>query len=218
MSRRGIAPAVLLLALIGVSTLTGAWVTGAGPFNSDAPLAVPPSLHTGHDVPGESGQPSPATEVVDPPVLSGLPGEPAVEALSPEDAERARLIVGSWEQERYGQRVMTVKADGTATMMIRPSGLWATMFGEQIDLELYWSIKDGHIDYGVSGGASAEQVATASKMWGDHWIEKIVTLTEDELVLLDQSTSQEIGWKRAKPEPPAESPDKAAPDASKPDA
>ena len=197
-TRRRVAPAVLLLALVGATSLTGLWISGRGPF---APSGHP--IVTQATVSGTKTQQDPHNDDT---AVSGVhtasagvspdtPEDTSPE-LSPEDAERSRLVVGVWEQERFGKRQMTVKPDGTATMIMRPSGVWATMFGERIDLEMCWSIRDGHIDYGVSGGTPAQQTETARKMWGDHWIEKIEKLSADEMVLLDQSSSLPSGWKR----------------------
>lgn len=195
--RRGIAPALVLLALIGASSLTGFWMTRSGPFASDT---SGPAEARDADVSGAPAEPSsPPTTGHDTATDSDDPGSIAMESpLAPKDAECSRLIVGVWEQERFGTRRMTVLDDGTASMAIRPSGIWASMFGEKIDLEMFWSIKDGHIDYGVSGGSPEEQMETARKMWGDHWVEKIETLTQDELILIDQSTSAPSRWTRAK--------------------
>jgi len=197
-ARRGIAPAMLLLALVGATSLTGLWMSSSGPFAPARHAAVVPAStssedtlqSTQHAAPSVSGDLTSSTDAG-----SQDASVPAPE-LSPEDAQRSRLVVGVWEQERFGKRQMTIKSDGTATMIMRPSGVWATMFGERIDLEMYWSIRDGHIDYGVSGGTPAQQTETARKMWGDHWVEKIEKLSADEMVLLDQSTSAPSGWKR----------------------
>jgi len=195
-TRRGVAPAVLLLALVGASSLTGLWMSSSGPFAPAEHSVVVPATASDEDT-GQRSQhaASPVTGKQASSTDAALQDDSEPE-LSPEDAERSRLIVGVWEQERFGKRQMTVKPDGTATMIMRPSGVWATMFGERINLEMYWSIRDGHIDYGVSGGTPAQQTETARKMWGDHWVEKIEKLTPDEMVLLDQSTSLPSGWKR----------------------
>jgi hypothetical protein len=198
-----------LLALVGATSLAGLWISGRGPFASAGhPVEVQATISgemTKQSTPDDAAAaPGVHTSSTDP-----APQETPADAtprLSPEDEERARLIVGVWEQERFGKRQMTIKPDGTATMIMRPSGVWATMFGERIDLEMYWSIRDGHIDYGVSGGTPAQQTEMARKMWGDHWVEKIQKLSADEMVLLDQSTSAPSGWKRvvAKVAPPTQ--------------
>lgn len=148
--------------------------------------------------------------VVDPPANPGesLPNEPAevvepeespVETVDPETARLSKLIVGNWQQEFYGKRTLTVKADGTAAMTILPSGVFALGFGSKIDLTMFWSVKDGHLDYGVNGGTPDDKVKLAAKTWGDHWVEKIVTLDENKLDLLSEDGSSHSVWERATP-------------------
>lgn len=183
--RRRIAPAVTFLSLVGIVPAVGFWMADDTPVAPDDTQAAVP---TDGELTTSDG-----TSESDSQLNSSVPEE-----LSPEDAERARLLVGVWKQERFGQRRMTVKADGSATMVIRPEGLLASTFGfdKQLDLQMYWKVKDGHIDYGVSGGTPPDQVKTASSMWGDHWVEKIEALSDQELILLDQSTSAPSKWQR----------------------
>lgn len=127
------------------------------------------------------------------------PDETPVEPIDSETTRLSKLIVGDWQQDFYGKRTLTVKADGTAIMTILPSGVFAFGFGPKIDLTMFWSVKDGHLDYGVSGGTPADKVKLAAKTWGDHWVEKIVTLDENKLDLLSEDGSSHSIWERANP-------------------
>ena len=120
----------------------------------------------------------------------------SVEQIDPETARLNKLVVGSWKQDFYGERTLTVKDDGTATMVIRPGGVFALGFGEKIDLTMFWSVKDGHLDYGVNGGSPADKVKLAASTWGDHWVEKIVKLDENKLDLLSVDGSSHSIWER----------------------
>ncbi|MFT4557257.1 MAG: hypothetical protein ACI8P0_002343 [Planctomycetaceae bacterium] len=124
------------------------------------------------------------------------PKETPVEPVDPETARLSKLIVGSWRQDYYGERTLTVKADGTATMTILPSGVFAFGFGPKIDLTMFWSVKDGHLDYGVNGGTPDDKVKLAAKTWGDHWVEKIISLDESKLDLLSVDGSSHSIWER----------------------
>lgn len=124
------------------------------------------------------------------------PDETPAEPVDSETARLSELIVGNWQQEFYGKRTLTVKADGTATMTILPSGVFALGFGPKIDLTMFWSVKDGHLDYGVSGGVPEDKVKLAAKTWGDHWVEQIVTLDENKLDLLSEDGSSHSIWER----------------------
>jgi len=125
--------------------------------------------------------------------------EPEEAPADPKTARLSKLIVGDWQQEFYGKRTLTVKPDGTATMTILPSGVFAFGFGPKIDLTMFWSVKDGHLDYGVNGGTPDDKVKLAAKTWGDHWVESIVTLDESKLDLLSEDGSSHSIWERATP-------------------
>lgn len=127
------------------------------------------------------------------------PDKTPVESVDPEAARLSKLIVGSWQQEFYGKRTLTVNVDGTAKMTILPSGVFAFGFGPKIDLTMFWSVKDGHLDYGVNGGTPADKVKLAATTWGDHWVEKIVTLDENKLDLLSVDGSSHSIWERVAP-------------------
>lgn len=131
--------------------------------------------------------------------ISGEPTEvvgPEETQVDPETVRLSKLIVGSWQQEFYGKRTLTVNVDGTATMTILPSGVFAFGFGPKIDLTMFWSVKDGHLDYGVNGGTPADKVKLAASTWGDHWVEKIITLDENKLDLLSVDGSSHSIWER----------------------
>jgi len=143
------------------------------------------------------GQPANSGETLpDKSVKTPEPEESPVEPVDPETARLRKLIVGSWRQDYYGERTLTVKADGTATMTILPSGVFAFGFGPKIDLTMFWSVKDGRLDYGVNGGTPADKVKLAASTWGDHWVEKIIELNENKLDLLSVDGSSHSIWER----------------------
>lgn len=130
------------------------------------------------------------------PAVSPEDTDPSPEQIAPETARLSNLIVGSWKQNFYGERTLTVKSDGTASMTILPSGVFTLGFGPKIDLTMFWTVKDGHLDYGVSGGTPADKVQLAASTWGDHWVEKIIALTDTKLDLLSVDGSSHSIWER----------------------
>jgi hypothetical protein len=124
-------------------------------------------------------------------------------ALNPAEERLKRLIVGTWRQNYFGERTLSVTADGAAAMAIVPDSVWAFAFGPRIDLAMFWSIKDGHLDYGVNGGTPADKVKMASTTWGDHWVEKIILLDETKLDLLSVDGVTHSIWERLPVKPEA---------------
>jgi hypothetical protein len=151
----------------------------------------------GHDRDGPTTETKETTTQT--PVEPGVGPEdtdPSPEQIAPETARLSNLIVGSWKQNFYGERTLTVKSDGTASMTILPSGVFTLGFGPKIDLTMFWAVKDGHLDYGVSGGTPADKVKLAASTWGDHWVEKIIELTDTKLDLLSVDGSSHSIWER----------------------
>jgi hypothetical protein len=127
------------------------------------------------------------------------------------DERLRQLILGSWQQSYYGTRLLTVLPDGKARMVIRPDSVWAFAFGQQIDLDMFWTIRNGRIDYGYKGGTPADKVTLAAKTWGDRWDEQILELTDSRLVLLCEDGKTRSEWNRASTDktPPAVSKDQS---------
>ena len=98
-------------------------------------------------------------------------GEELGSSATSDSEERAmselnQTIIGIWEDDYKGKRSLTVYDDGTATMVVEPSGLNAMLVG-RLRFEETWSIDDGHITMTVTGGEPAEQVKLICQMMGD---------------------------------------------------
>lgn len=150
-----------------------------------SPLSVPATPQPAPEVPTEF--PDQATATTD---------QTTATAPDREQTRLSRLLVGQWRQDYFGKRTLTVNADGTASMTILPSSVWAIGFGPKIELTMFWSVTDGHLDYGISGGVPEDKVQLATKTWGDHWVEQIVELDEQKLDLLSVDGSTHSIWYR----------------------
>ena len=185
-------PPVFLLGGFLIAATAGSAIF-VGPV--EPPASIPsPTVSNPADAASGSQTSDPGT-----PVESTIPTQltiEPVESSDPESAKFSQLIVGEWRQDYYGTRTLSVKADGTATMTIVPSPVFAIGFGPKIDLTMFWSVKDGHLDYGVSGGTPTDKVKLAAKTWGDHWVEKIIELNETKLDLLSVDGSSHSIWER----------------------
>ena len=89
-------------------------------------------------------------------------------------------------------------------MVIKPSSVYAFVFGPIINVDVKWELQDGHVDYKVTGGTPTDKVDLAKKTWGDHWHEKIEKLDEKTLVLLGEE-GDKYEWTRIEqPDPSAD--------------
>lgn len=195
----GVPPLFLLGGFLIAATAGSAYFVmpdGAQTTTVTSTLSIPIGAPTAKN-PTSPTEPSQSTpdESPDAETPSEVLAEP-VEQIDSETLRLNKLIVGSWKQDFYGERTLTVKADGTASMTILPSGVFALGFGPKIDLTMFWSVKDGHLDYGVNGGTPSDKVKLAASTWGDHWVEKIIELNETKLDLLSVDGSSHSIWER----------------------
>lgn len=120
----------------------------------------------------------------------------AVENPAKKDAEYRRLVLGTWEDDYEGKRTMTVREDGTATMVVKLSGLKAALYAKQLRFDMVWSIKNGRLKKRTVGGEPSGRVKLILKMMGDQVDEPILELTPERLLLLDQNGKRKYDWRR----------------------
>jgi len=120
--------------------------------------------------------------------------EPAVDG----DAQFRRLVVGTWEDDYKGKRTMTIREDGTATMVVELSGVQASLFASKLTFEMEWAGADGHLMKRTIRGEPAGRVNFILKTMGDRVNEPILELTEDRLLLLDADGETKYDWRRVR--------------------
>ena len=113
-----------------------------------------------------------------------------------QDERFRRLVVGTWEDDYQGKRRMTLKEDGTGTMVVELSGLQASLFASRLRFDMLWSVAGGRLKKRTVGGEPEAQVRMILKTMGDQVDEPILELTESRLVLLDQDGKTKYDWRR----------------------
>lgn len=117
-------------------------------------------------------------------------------AADPRDAEFRRLLVGTWQDEYKAKRTMTVRPDGTATMVVEPSGMAAALFAPRLEFAMTWSIAGGRLQKHSTGGTPKTTVQLLLKTMGDRVDEPILELTAQRLLLLDKDGQTRYDWRR----------------------
>lgn len=115
----------------------------------------------------------------------------------PSDDELRKQVIGTWQDNYKGKRVLTVREDGTATMVVEPSGFGA-LFAAKMTFEMNWSIEDGRLKKKTTGGKPETKVNLILKTMGDRVDEPILELTDERLLLLDKDGETKYDWKRVK--------------------
>ena len=114
------------------------------------------------------------------------------------DENYQRLAVGTWQDFYHGKRTLTLRPDGTATMVVEFSGLKARLFTRRLQLQIVWSIKDGKMHRRTVGGTPADKVEFVNRRAGVQVAEPVVELSDGRMVLLDQNGSQQYRWRRVR--------------------
>jgi hypothetical protein len=122
------------------------------------------------------------------------------------DQRFRRLVLGTWEDHYGGKRTMTLKEDGTGTMLVELSGLEATLFADHLRFDMKWAVDSGRLKKQTIGGQPAGKVQAILKMMGDRVDEPILELSQDRLLLLDKDGKTKYDWRRASRPTSAEKP------------
>lgn len=169
---------VIVMALFGLLVSGGALRFG---WNAAFPAPDPPTLSVKQQ----------------PVAVAPTPIEPFVpQAETPDDAFR-KLIVGKWETERSGRRVLTVQSDGTARMEVTVEGVWSYAVGSQIVLLINWKIENERVIFETTGGEPATSVDLLISIYGRHQDQPILTLDETTFRVPDHEAGEpDHIWKR----------------------
>ena len=111
------------------------------------------------------------------------------------DEQYRELVVGTWQDEFKGRRTLTVRADGTATMVVEPDGI-NSIFAARLTFEEQWSIEAGQLRQKAIGGEPEARVGLILKTMGTESNQKILELTTDRLLLLDADGKTQYDWRR----------------------
>ena len=117
------------------------------------------------------------------------------------DVEKSML--GTWEDDYKGHRILTLNAGGTGTMVVELDGLAATLFAKTLTFREEWSVVDGKVTMKATGGEPAGKVGLVLSLHGDSSTQRIVEVTADRMILVEEPSETRFEWRRV---PVAESP------------
>jgi hypothetical protein len=153
------------------------------PADSVIPVAVAPAAT--NNVPKPAAAPVPDNSA-----------EPAPAKTKSGDAAHSRTILGEWQDEYRGKRHLTVRDDGTATMVVEPDALGKMLFADKLTFRIEWLIRDGRIVMKTVGGEPEGKTRLVTKIYGDRAEYQIRELTSDRMLLLDPDGKTEYDWGR----------------------
>ena len=112
------------------------------------------------------------------------------------DERLRQLAIGTWQDDYEGKRTMTLREDGTATMVVELTGMKAMLFAPRLQFEMEWSVANGRLKKRTLRGEPATQVQLILQTMGDRVDEPILELTADRLLLLDKDGQTKYDWRR----------------------
>ena len=115
-----------------------------------------------------------------------------------QDERLRRLAIGTWRDFHHGRRTMTLRADGTATMVVELTGIKARLFTPRLQLDIVWSVEEGRMKRRTVGGTPPDKVAFVNQRAGKQVAEPILELTDDRLRLLDRDGKTRYDWRRVR--------------------
>lgn len=115
---------------------------------------------------------------------------------SADDARHRTTVVGEWHDEYRGQRHLTVRSDGTATMVVEPDSLGKLLFADKLTFKIEWQIQAGRIIMKTVGGEPEGKTRLVTKLYGDRAEYQIRELSDERMLLRDPDGKTEYDWRR----------------------
>ncbi len=117
-------------------------------------------------------------------------------------SEIQQALEGDWTGYYQGHRKLSVRADGTATMVAEPEGLAATLLAPKLTFDVLWTVNGENLEFETLSGVPKEKVQIIVQMYGRKRSHKILGLQAAKLELLDEDGVTEYVWNRVKTESP----------------
>ncbi len=113
-----------------------------------------------------------------------------------------RQLIGTWSDNYQAVRTLTIREDGSATMTCRLQGLHR-LFATQLVFEQKWHLDGDRLTFKTLRGEPQKKVDFVVKLKGDTFRQTLLSVTETELHVFDETEATEFHWQRA----PSESSD-----------
>lgn len=121
-------------------------------------------------------------------------------AAGSEEEKTRRAVLGVWQDEYQGKRTMTLKEDGSGTMLVELKGVSAVLYAAQLRFDMKWSLEGKKLIKKTVGGEPAAKVNLILNTMGDTAEDTIVEVSEERLLLLDKDGKTQYDWRRVKGE------------------
>lgn len=119
----------------------------------------------------------------------------AKDVASTESSIRERLI-GTWHDNYRAKRTLTIRPDGTATMICELHGMHR-LFATQLLFEQEWSLEGDQLTLHTLRGEPQKKIDFVVKLKGDVARQRVLEATDSLLRVYDTGEDAEFRWERS---------------------
>ncbi|QDT89420.1 hypothetical protein [Gimesia algae] len=95
-------------------------------------------------------------------------------------------LVGKWEQTKStSKQILTIKENGTATMVIEPQGIWRTVLGKKVTVDIEWHLNAATLTLRAVGGSPENKLDYIKQLWGSEFVREIHSIEDKMFTLRD---------------------------------
>ncbi|NQV23732.1 MAG: hypothetical protein HQ518_05125 [Rhodopirellula sp.] len=123
---------------------------------------------------------------------------PAPERTTTDDPDAAlkQQMLGTWEDDYKGHRILTLLEDGTGTMVVELDGFAATLFAKKLTFQEEWAVADGKVTMKATGGEPSGKVRLVLNLHGNSSTQRIAEVDSDRMVLIEEPSGTRFEWRR----------------------
>ena len=107
--------------------------------------------------------------------------EPPRDAQPSSAAFDCKQLVGCWRDGFCGQRTLTLKADGSATMLLELDFAGRLLYGKTLEFDMRWSLNESILSFEILTGHPVDAARSAIKLWGEAFEYRIELVDHERL-------------------------------------
>lgn len=112
------------------------------------------------------------------------------------DTDLTAKMLGVWEDDYEGHRILTLRPDGTGTMVVELKGMAAMVFAKKMTFQEEWSVENQRVTMNAVSGEPTAQVKIVLTMFGDTLVQRIESVTSDRMILIEEPKGTRFEWRR----------------------
>ena len=119
-------------------------------------------------------------------------------AEAPAPVTVQQRMLGVWEDDYQGHRILKLKDDGTGSMVVELSGAAASLFADSLSFNQEWVFDEDQqlITMTAIDGEPATKVNLVLRIYGREATYKVEEVTDKLLILIDQADQKRYEWRR----------------------